>query len=82
MHTHGGTRQLLCHLQKGSAPPISQGRLWMPLNPITSGEGGEAIQPLFPPDSTPTTFSTSLLPSFASPVNAIKHTSMPDLLGT
>lgn len=89
VHTH--TRQLLCPMGRSELFPFAQGCLRMPLKPIPpadqgSGprrqEGKPSRRGLFPPDPTPSTFSTSLLPSFASPVNAIKHTSVPDPLGT
>ena len=69
-------------------PNSTSGCYFVPLHLACKGgghgkkEGKQQGCGLFPPGSTLSTFSKSLLPSFASPVNAIKHTFMPSPLGT
>ena len=90
--THTHTTALLSYTTGKNTPPIIQRHLWVLLHPIRSRSWGGQTQKegkgshraadfshLTPP---PSTFSTSLLPSFASPVNAIKRNSMSDPLGT
>lgn len=80
----------LSYREGKGTPPIIQEHLWILLHPLhltstgADTERRKGKQPScgpFPPDSTLPTFSKSSLPSFASPVNAIKHTSMPNPLG-
>ena len=91
-HTHTHRAALLSYTAGKNTPPIIQRHLWVVPHPIRSNSWGGRTQKegkesnravdfshLTPP---PSTFSTSLLPSFASPVNAIKRNSMSDPLGT
>ena len=91
-HTHTHDSPSVIHSWKEHSPNYPKAPLGV-LHPIRSnswGGGGHRkkekgnnkavdFSHLTPP---PSTFSTSLLPSFASPVNAIKRKSMSDPLGT
>ena len=94
-HTHTHTRQPFCHTQlERTLPQLSKGTSGCAssykIQQLGWGGSGHRkkekgnnkavdFSHLTPP---PSTFSTSLLPSFASPVNAIKRKSMSDPLGT